>query len=42
MAIGRKYLEVFSEVPIDGGGLGRGFYDQQFDAGVLSREVIFY
>jgi hypothetical protein len=35
MSIGRKHLEVFSEVPVDGGGFGRGFYDQEFDAGVL-------
>jgi hypothetical protein len=31
MAIGSQYLEVFSEIALDSGRLGRRFYDQQLD-----------
>jgi hypothetical protein len=31
MPIGGQYLEVFSQIPVDGGRLGRGFYDQKFN-----------
>jgi hypothetical protein len=29
MAVAGQYLEVFSEIALDGGRLGRRFYDQQ-------------
>jgi hypothetical protein len=34
--IGRQYLEVLPKVPVDGGRLGRRFYDQEFDVPFLA------